>query len=198
MIETPDNLRALYDPPGERALRKQLTALDRHCEHFLSLSPFVVIASVDAQGRLDASPRGGPPGFAHVADAHTLLLPDASGNNRLDTLTNVTTTRRVGLLFLIPGVDESLRINGTALVSSAPALLQPFAATARPPKVVLAVTVEEAYLHCAKALMRARLWDHGSQVERTRLATLGQMLSDQTGCALESQEAMLARYAREL
>ena len=198
MIETPDGLRALYDQPGERAVRKQLAAIDRHCERFLGLSPFVVIASADAQGHMDASPRGGPPGFVRVVDARTLLLPDASGNNRLDTLTNLTATRRVGLLFLIPGVDESLRINGSAALSSEPALLQRFADQSRPPKLVLVVTVEEVYLHCAKALMRARLWDPNSRVERSQVPTLGQMLSDQTGCPTETQEAMLARYAREL
>lgn len=198
MIETPADLRALYDQPGERAVRKQLGALDAHCIRFLELAPFVVLASADAAGRLDASPRGGPAGFVQVLDPHTVLLPDASGNNRLDTLTNVTVTGRVGLLFLIPGVDESLRINGRATLSAESALLERFANQPRPPRLVMTVTVEEAYLHCAKALMRARLWDPDARVPRSALPTLGQMLTDQTGCQPETQDAMLARYRQEL
>jgi uncharacterized protein len=114
MIDDLTSLRALYPATSQRALRKQLSELERHCESFIALSPFLVLSSADAQGRMDASPRGGAPGFVKVLNAHTLLIPDAPGNNRLDSLSNIVETGRVGLLFLVPGVDETLRINGAA------------------------------------------------------------------------------------
>ncbi|SDM19498.1 hypothetical protein SAMN05421823_11172 [Catalinimonas alkaloidigena] len=200
MIHTLDQLRALYPPPGERAVRKELTHLDAHCRHFITLSPFLVVASSNAQGQHDASPRGGAPGFVQVSDAHTLYVPDASGNNRLDTLTNLLETGRVALLFLIPGVDETLRVNGRACLRDEPEVLSRFQDAARPPKVVIEVQVEQAYLHCAKALMRAELWNPELQRERSELPTLGQMLKDQLQLSEEpeSQEAMVARYRETL
>ena len=113
MITDLQSLRALYPRPGERALRKQLAALDRHCMAFIALSPFVVLSTADAQGRQDASPRGGTPGFVRVDGAQRLHIPDAPGNHRLDSLSNIVSTGRIGLLFLVPGVDETLRVNGS-------------------------------------------------------------------------------------
>lgn len=200
MIDDVDALRALYAQPAERALRKQLDRLDAHCRRFVELSPFLVIASAGGDGRLDASPRGGAPGFVRILDERTLLIPDAPGNNRLDTLTNLVSVGRVGLLFLIPGVDETLRINGSARLRAYPPAVERFAAAARRPKAVIEVGVEEAYLHCAKALMRSRLWSGENRVERSLLPTMGQMIKDQTGSPhpAESQEQMLARYAADL
>ena len=200
MIEDKHALRALYPPATARAVNKQLDRLDRHCIRYIGLSPFVVLASVDADGRPDASPRGGDPGFVRVVDATTLLIPDAPGNNRLDTLTNLVATGRVGLLFLIPGVDETLRVNGRARLTDDMATLRRFAGEKRTPRVAIEVAVEEAYLHCAKALMRSRLWSDESRVARSVLPTMGQMIHDQTGAIepLESQEQMLARYAADL
>jgi PPOX class probable FMN-dependent enzyme len=199
-IASIDALRALYAAPKERSVKKQLAALDPHCRHFIGLSPFLVLATHDGAGALDASPRGGVPGFVKVRDDHTLLIPDAPGNNRLDSLENIVATGRAGLLFLIPGVDESLRINGTAMLSRAPAEVALFADERRTPTLVIRVTVQEAYLHCAKALMRSGLWREGSRIERSRLPTMGQMLNDQTGAQtpVETQEAMLQRYAADL
>jgi PPOX class probable FMN-dependent enzyme len=199
-IDTLEALRALYPPAKERALRKQLASLDEHCRRFVSLSPFVVLASVGADGAMDASPRGGAPGFVLAPDPHTLWLPDATGNNRLDTLENVVASGRLGLLFVIPGVDETLRVNGEARLSTDPTVLARFAAAARPPRLVVEVTVREAYLHCAKALMRSGLWDASRQLPRSALPTMGEMLKDQTGDAApaESQAQMLARYAADL
>lgn len=195
-----ENLRALYSPPGERAVRKQLASLDPHCRRFIGLSPFLVISSVDAQGRLDASPRGGDAGFVKVVGEHTLLIPDSPGNNRLDTLSNILATGRAGLLFLLPGVDETLRINGTAELSDDPALLELAREQRRLPKLVIRIRVEEAYLHCAKALMRSKLWAPESKVERSVLPTMGRMIHDQIGSAdqPESQEQMVARYRLDL
>ena len=200
MIESKEALRALYPPAKERSLRKQLARLDRHCLRFIGLSPFVVLASGGAQGHFDASPRGGEPGFVKAPDDATLLIPDAPGNNRLDTLENIIATGRVGLLFLIPGVDESLRVNGKARVVDTPKLLEEFSSEKRKPKLIIEVAVEDVYLHCAKALMRSKLWSSASQVERSVLPTMGQMLNDQTGtnAPAETQAEMAERYKADL
>lgn len=199
MIDSNEALRTLYPPAKERALRKQLSRLDRHCLRFIELSPFVVLASGSGGNRYDASPRGDP-GFVKAPDSATLLIPDAPGNNRLDTLENIIGTGRLGLLFLIPGVDETLRINGRARLSDEPALLAMFSGEKRTPKLVIEVKIEDMYLHCAKALMRSKLWDAGSQVERAVLPTMGQMLNDQTGiqAPVETQEQMVERYKPDL
>ena len=127
-------LRELYGPARERALKKEIPALDTHATRFVGLSPFVVLASSDAGGHMDASPRGGEPGFVKMPDAHTLLLPDAPGNNRLDTLENIIATGRLGLLFMVPGFDETLRVNGRAVLSTDPADLALCADARRTPR----------------------------------------------------------------
>ena len=200
MIESVEALRRVYSEAKGRALQKQIDHIDVHCARFIGLSPFVVIASVDAHGALDASPRGGAPGFVRVSDAHTLLMPDSPGNNRLDTLTNIMANGSVGLLFMIPGVDETLRVNGTARLNDDASILSTFAGDKRTPKLVIEVTVYEAYLHCAKAFMRSQLWSPTSIVDRAALPTMGEMLSDQTGMpgAPETQDEMRARYAADL
>ena len=201
MITTLDQLRALYAAPGERAVRKQQAQLDAHCQRFIALSPFCVVASGGGPSALlDASPRGGEPGFAKSPDAHTVLLPDATGNNRLDTFTNLLEDPRIGLLFLIPGVDETLRINGTARLRDEALYTDFFTAERQRPRLVIEVRVAEAYLHCPKALMRSRLWQADAQVDRAVLPTLGQMIHDQMGLATEpeSQLAMLQRYRAQL
>ena len=199
-LESVDALRRVYGQPGERAVKKQLTHLDAHIQRFIALSPFVVVSSSSATQQMDASPRGGAPGFVKVGNDTTLWLPDASGNNRLDTLENIIATGQIGLLFLIPGVDETLRVNGHATVSTSPDLLAKFSQEARAPKAVVEVTVREAYLHCAKAMMRAKLWQASSQVERSALPTMGQMIKDQAGLdgPAETQQDMLARYQSTL
>jgi PPOX class probable FMN-dependent enzyme len=193
-------LRSLYALPGERAIRKQLDALDPHCRRFIELAPFLVIATVGAAKAMDASPRGGAPGFVKVRDDRTLLIPDAPGNNRLDSLENIVATGRAGLLFLIPGIDETLRVNGTATLSVAAADLELCRDQRRTPKLVIEVSIEEAYLHCAKALMRSRLWRADSCIDRASLPTMGQMINDQTGIAVaaETHEAMVRRYEPDL
>ena len=193
-------LRALYAAPQERAVKKQITALDRHCRSFIALSPFLILASADKAGHMDASPRGGTPGFVKIGPDGALLIPDAPGNNRLDSLENIIVTGQAGLLFLIPGFDETLRVNGSAVLSQAPAEIALCRDERRSPKLVIKVVVQAAYLHCAKAFMRSRLWQPDAQVERTRLPTAGQMISDQTGLVVapETQEAMARRYAPDL
>jgi uncharacterized protein len=199
-IETLAQLRALYATPGERSVKKELTQLDVHGTRFIAQSPLVVVASSGLDGAMDASPRGGAPGFVKVEGAGTLLIPDSPGNNRLDTLENIVQTGQVGLLFLVPGVDETLRINGRATLSTLAADRELCADAKRTPKLVIRVVVQAAYLHCAKALMRSALWDPTRHVPRSSLPSMGEMLRDQIGGGLpaETQAQMLARYAVDL
>ena len=201
MITREDQLRRLYAIPAERALRKQQAALDAHCQRFIALSPLCVLATGGAAGALmDASPRGGAPGFVHVHDAQTLWIPDAGGNNRLDSLSNLLHDPRIGLLFMVPGVNETLRINGTARLRDEPAWTGHFAGAHFTPKLVIEVQVREAYLHCAKALMRSRLWQAEAQVERSALPSMNQMIHAQIGLDTppESQAAMEQRYQQQI
>lgn len=174
-------LRELYGEPAERAVKKQLPALDRHCRAFIALSPFVVVASSGADGTVDASPKGDMPGFVAVLDEHTLLIPDRPGNNRVDTLSNIVGNPRVGLLFMVPGMNETLRVNGAARITTDAALLAPLAVNGKPPRSGLLVTVEEAYLHCAKALIRSDLWNPEKQIDRSSFPSMGRILGDQIG-----------------
>ena len=200
IITSLTDLRTLYAQPQERAVRKQIDALDRHCRAFVALSPFVVVATGDDQGHLDASPRGGEPGFVKLDAQGRLLIPDAPGNNRLDSLDNIVRTGSVGLLFLIPGFDETLRVNGRAELSTDEADIRACTTERRAPKLVIRVTVSAAYLHCAKAFLRSRLWSEAAKVERSVLPTAGQMISEQTGLhvPLETKEEMERRYAKDL
>jgi len=203
-ITTLQALRAIYKPASERALKKEIPELDAHARQFIGLSPFVVLGSGSASGELDASPRGGEPGFVKVLDAHTLLIPDAPGNNRLDTLENIVSTGQLGLLFVVPGFDESLRINGRAVLSTDTADLEPFADAKRPPALVIRVTVASVYLHCAKSLMRSQLWDATRHLDRATLPSMGEMLRDQIqafkgeAVEAETQVQMLERYRQSL
>ncbi len=199
MITTLAALRERFPPAHGRSVAKQLGALDHHCRAFIALSPFVVLAT-GGSGEMDASPRGGPPGFVKVTDAGTLLVPDYPGNNRLDSLSNLVENGKIGLLFLIPGVDETLRVNGRARLSDEAGLIGQFVQEKRLPKLVIEVTVLEAYLHCAKPLMRSQLWSDASRQPRSVLPSMGQMLGEQTGMtqAPETQQEMEARYAPDL
>ena len=179
-IDTLAELRQVYRPPAARAGLKVLDHLDVHCRKFIALSPFYVISSARADGRADASPRGDPPGsLAHVLDDKTLLLPDRPGNRQVDTLMNLIERPYVGLVFFVPGLTETLRVNGQAEMSTEAELLQPLAIKGKLPICALKVTVEEAFLHCAKALIRARLWEADAQVERSCFPTYGRVLADQ-------------------
>lgn len=200
MIETVEDLRKTFPEPKPRALAKQLDRLDQHCMRFISLAPFLVIASAGKDGRVDASPRGGAPGFVRVVDDRTLQLPDALGNNRLDSFTNIVQTGKIGMIFLVPGVDETLRINGKATLRNDAELLRHFPHERHPPRMVVEVFVEEAYLHCPKALMRSRLWADDYRIERSTLPSLGQMIKDQSGSPgpIETQSEAVARYLTEI
>jgi len=199
-IRTLSELRTLYARPQERAVRKEIAALDAHCRRFIELSPFVLLATSDEALNLDASPRGGEPGFVKIDAEGRLLIPDSPGNNRLDSLQNIVRTGRVGLLFLIPGVDETLRVNGEACLTTDAAELAACASERRTPKVAIRVHVQAAYLHCAKAFLRSKLWSDAARVDRSVLPTMGRMIGDQTGLqvAPETKEEMERRYAPDL
>ncbi|MDO9024283.1 MSMEG_1061 family FMN-dependent PPOX-type flavoprotein [Zwartia sp.] len=199
-IDTLEQLRARYPAPKERAVKKQLAVLDRHCKNYIALSPFVVLSSLGIDGQLDASPRGGAPGFVKALDSTQLLIPDSPGNNRLDTLENIIHTGRIGLLFVIPGVDETLRVNGTAYLSIDPTDIAHCTTEVRAPKLVIRVSVQQAYLHCAKAFMRSKLWDLSSQVDRACLPTMVDMINEQAAIegVFETHEEIMLRYKNEL
>jgi len=199
-INTLQALRNLYGTARERSVKKELPQLDVHARQFIGMTPLLVVSSSGAQGDLDASPRGGEPGFVKVLDANTLLIPDSPGNNRLDTLENIVETGKLGLLFLVPGVDETLRVNGHAVLSLDEADLDLCTDIKRRPKLVIRVTVEASYLHCAKALMRSHLWDATRHVDRSVMPSMGEMLRDQIGGDIpaETQDQMLLRYAQDL
>jgi PPOX class probable FMN-dependent enzyme len=186
-------LRALYDAPGERSVKKQLDRLDGYCKRFIALSPFVCLATADADGRIDVSPRGDAPGFVAVLDDRTLLIPDRRGNNRLDSLANIVANPQVGLLFMVPGIDETVRVNGRAGIVREPELLARFAVRGTAPTVAIRVHVEEAFFHCAKAFIRARLWAPEARVDRKVLPRLGRIIAEQiAGQAIGDDEAAAA------
>jgi len=200
VIDTAKALRGHYKAAGGRSVEKELTALDKHCRDFISLSPFLVIGSSSDSGPADVSPRGETPGFVQVLDDTHLAIPDRPGNNRLDTFENILENPNVALIFLIPGVDETLRVNGRAEIRIDADLVERFEINGKRPATVLVVSVEAAYLHCAKALMRSNLWDPETQIERSKLPTMGRMISDQVGDTEEpeSQHAMQERYRQRL
>ncbi len=177
-IESVDDLRRIYRPAAGGAVAKVIGMLDDHCRDFLAKSPFFVLSTADGDGRCDGSPKGGHPGFVEMLDEHHIAWADYSGNNRLDSFENVVDNAYVALLFLIPGLDETLRINGIARLSTDPELGARFAVDGRPAKVIVVVTVEEAYVHCAKALRRAALWEPGSWVAAVDRPNAAAMVKD--------------------
>jgi PPOX class probable FMN-dependent enzyme len=177
-------LTALYGEPGITSLAKEVPTVHPHYRAIIERAPFAVLATV-GPGGLDASPRGDPPGFVVVEDERTLLMPDRRGNNRLDSLRNIVADPRVALLFLVPGVGETLRVNGRATLSTAPALLARFEMDGKPPACVLRIAVETVYFQCARAIKRARLWDPAALVDRSALPSPGTILAELSGNAVD-------------
>jgi len=177
-IESVDGLREIYRPASGGAVAKVIATLDDHCRDFLEKSPFFVLSTADGEGRCDGSPKGGHPGFAEMIDENRVAWADYSGNNRLDSFENVVDNAGVALLFLIPGLSETLRINGTATLSTDDELLDRFAVDGRRAKVVAVVTVEEAYVHCAKALRRSELWEPESWIDADERPNASAMIKD--------------------
>lgn len=181
-------LRAVVGEVHLIAERKVLDRLDHFCRDFIALSPFLVLASSDSEGRADASPRGDGPGFVQVLDEKTLLIPDRRGNNRVDSFGNVLSSPGVGLVFFVPGINETLRVNGRARLTRDAALLEPTTVQEKTPKLGLLVEVDEAYFHCGKALIRSKLWAQDAQIERGSFPTLGRIVAEQTR-AVDAAEA---------
>ena len=173
-VRSEDELREHYEQPSETIVKLKGNRLDRHARHFISLSPFLVLGTLG-----DVSPKGDAPGFVQVVDDTTLLIPDRPGNNRLDSLGNLLDDPTVGLLFFVPGFNETLRISGTARITTEGARLAPLAVRGKVPKAAIEVAIAEAYFHCGKALVRSKLWDAGSHVERKSFPAMGQIVADQ-------------------
>ena len=180
-ITSEQQLRKIYKQPKGRAVTKQLDHLDQHTLSFLNLSPFCIVATYGEVGLADATPRGGKPGFVQCPNDKTLLIPDWPGNNRVDSLKNILCNQGIGLVFLIPGIKETLRVNGLAEIINDTELQNRFLEQDRLPISVIKVDIHEVYLHCSKALIRSELWDVDSIQPRSVLPSMGQMLKDQTG-----------------
>ncbi|MCV0394608.1 MAG: pyridoxamine 5'-phosphate oxidase family protein [Rhizobiaceae bacterium] len=187
-IESREQLRSIYKQPGEGAVRKELRSLDRHARDFIARSPFVLIGSQDENGNADVTPKGDRPGFTALLDDITLAIPDRPGNNRLDTLENILVNPAVGLLFLIPGMNETLRINGEARITDDTALRERLSIDGKAPPSVIIVKARAVYMHCAKAFMRSRLWEPESWPPRDEMPTLGHILKDQLALAESAAE----------
>lgn len=194
VIRTIEDLYERYKQPSERVKQKQLDRLDVHCRNFIAHAPFLVLGTNGGDGTADASPRGDAPGFVRVVDDTTLLLPDRPGNNRLDSLQNIVRNPAVGLLFMIPGFKETLRVNGNAEITTDPALLAENAVGGKLPLSIIRINVTAAYLHCGKALIRSHLWDPASFIDSKSLPTAGKMFADQMG-GLDADE--LDAYLKE-
>jgi PPOX class probable FMN-dependent enzyme len=194
------DLDRIYPAPAPRAVAKAIDHIDPHAARFIGLSPFCVFATCGVDGTVDASPRGGAPGFIRIAGPKKLQMPDRQGNNRLDSFRNILGGGgEIGMIFFIPGIDDTLRINGKAALNDDPALLSSMVEFGKPPRTVVEINVREVYLHCPKALMRSKLWSPEVQIKRSELPSLGQMIRDQTGLGdAEPLDEAVARYKQQL
>jgi len=190
LIADEEELRSLFPATHAVAVEKCLDRLDKHARDFLKRSPFLCMGTQAPDGSADVSPRGDPRGFVKVLDDKTLLIPDRPGNNRLDTQSNILANPAVGLLFMIPGFDETLRINGTAKITRDPDLLAMLQVRDRAPRVAIVVFVDEVFLHCAKAFRRSNLWDPAALQDRSEMPSLLNMIMDQTSGAPDDPEEM--------
>jgi PPOX class probable FMN-dependent enzyme len=194
------DLATIYPAPSPRVIAKARPEIDAHARKFIEMSPFCVLATSGPDGSVDASPRGGNPGFVHVVSPTQLAMPDRSGNNRIDSFRNILEGGgQLQLIFFVPGIDETLRVGGTGKLSAEPDLLASMEEFGKLPRAVLSIAVREAYFHCGKALMRSKLWSPDIKVERAVLPSIGQIIYDQTTLGEpEPQAAIEARYKTQL
>jgi len=199
-IETLDHLLELYGSVKEHTANKEIDQLDVHSRRILSLSPFCLIGTSDGKGHADVSPRGDRPGFVQAYDARTLLVPDRLGNNRLDSYRNILVNSSIGMLFLIPGIGEALRINGDAEIRDDEDLRERCAVDGRLPNTVMMVHIQTVFIHCPRSIIRSRLWEMDAQIKREALPPLGRILRDHSGVSLkgESDEALAERMNKML
>jgi uncharacterized protein len=188
VVASPEDVVSLYGSPIEAVVNKIIGGLDGHCRDFIALAPFVLIGTADQAGSCDVSPKGGPPGFVKVLDERRLAIPDAPGNKLVYSLRNIVVSGRAGLLFLIPGMEETLRVNGRACLTRDPAVLQLLTDDGKPPKVAIGIEVEEAFLHCAKAFKRSALWRPEEWPETDGLARAAQIWRDHMALDMTTQD----------
>jgi PPOX class probable FMN-dependent enzyme len=188
VISDEETLRSHYSELSPLAAKKCLSALDKHARDFIARSPFLCLGTQNTDGKADVSPRGDPVGFVKVLDPQTLAIPDRPGNNRLDSLANIVANPNVGLLFLVPGYDETLRVNGRATLVTDPDLLQTMSVKDRAPRLAIVVKVSEVFLHCAKAFRRSHLWDPEHRQDRSEMPSLSKIILDQTTGAPDDAE----------
>jgi uncharacterized protein len=194
-----EDVLASYPSPSARAAGKEITELDEYCRAFLALCSFAVLSTASPDGDPDLTPRGGDPGFLQVLGPNLLVLPDRHGNNRLDSLRKVAVNQRVALLCFVPGIDETLRLYGRAELLPVSAVPVDTLEHGRPARSVLLIHVDKAFMHCAKALMRGRVWDPAAQVARDCFPTMGEIMRAHAGGGqAESQEEMIRRYTEVL
>ena len=188
-------LERLYGFPSGASVAKEVNYIHPHYRRLIEASPFVVLATGGPDG-LDTSPRGDPPGFVVVEDEKTLLIPDRRGNNRIDSLRNIVADPRVALLFLIPGVGETLRVNGRALICTQPSLLQRFAMDGRLPRSIIVVQVDTVFFQCSRAIWRSKLWDAEQHIDRRTLPSLGTIVADLSGSSIDRESYDTGLYER--
>ena len=199
-IDNVASLRTLYRQPGEKALNKVVNRLDDHCRRFIGQSPFCILGTATPDGEPDLSPRGGDPGFVHIADDHTLLLADRPGNNRLDTLSKLAANPSVSILFMVPGIDETLRVYGTVTIEETSRYADLFLTKESKSTTVIRVDVSRAMFHCPKALIRSRLWDPSTQLNSLDQPTISDIVNDQIGLPrpVVTREEYTKQLSREL
>lgn len=199
-LTTETELRELYGFPSGRAAQKVLSELEKHSINFIEHSPFLVLSTTNNQGKMDASPRGGEPGFVKIISKNQIIIPDFKGNNRIDSLVNIVETKIAGLLFVIPGIDETLRINGTAMISTDPELLKLIDTEFKAPISCIVITAQEIFLHCAKAFMRSDLWGESNKISQDEFPSMGIMIKEQINSDVpaEPRSEMKIRYQKDL
>ena len=199
VVSTEDQFRAVIGNPSHRVLRKQVAALDDHCRAFIAKCPFLLIASSDAEGSMDVSPKGDPAGFMRVLDDSTLAIPDRPGNRRADTFGNLLQKPNIGILFLIPGKSETLRIGGTAIIVRDQWLRDEMAISGKAPDFAIVVNVKEVFFHCSKCVIRSKLWDSAQWPQLAGLPSLAQTMVDagKLDETVEEMHALIEKDARE-
>ncbi len=200
VISSKDDLLALLGEPSERAVKKEMTSLDEHCRNFIARSPFLLMGSANTAGQCDVSPKGDKPGFVLVVDDQTIVIPDRPGNKRADGFKNILVNPHVGLLFIVPGKEETLRVNGRATLVRDVDLLDRMAVDGKRPIMATVIEIEECFLHCAKAFRRSFLWDVETWPDREDLPSMSRMLVDQTkmDTTLEEMETQIAAGMKNL
>jgi PPOX class probable FMN-dependent enzyme len=181
IVTSVDQLRGVIPPPSEPAVRKEISFIDEYCRELIARSPFLLLGTSNARGQCDVSPKGDVPGFVKVLDDHTLIIPDRPGNQRADSLRNMLENPHVGLLFIIPGVEWTLRVNGGATIARDDSLLEMCAVNGKWPQLVIGVHVEEAYLHCPKCFIRSGVWDSETWMSKAEQPNFARISRDQSG-----------------